>query len=189
LSCLSGNVHIVRTFGGYTPLPFYAPFDLNPPGDFYWVDNNSLYGSNTVEGVFSQVNTYIYTDNENVLVDNRGINLITQSRAGGAMSSMTKMDEEEWKEGLAQAYEDVNVPDGHRLDLTTLAESYPSEEEWCGGITNDPACTESPFQEPEAKVNAGAIAGFTILGIFILVYVMYVFHRRLMEQQKARVKQ
>jgi hypothetical protein len=50
----------------------------------------------------------------------------------------------------------------------------PTEEDWC---RTDPECSESSYQEPDTSVNSGAIAGFTVAGIVLLIAaLLYSLH-------------
>jgi hypothetical protein len=49
----------------------------------------------------------------------------------------------------------------------------PTEEDWC---KTDPECSESPYHEPDASVKSGAIAGFTVAGIVLLIAALYSLH-------------
>jgi hypothetical protein len=102
---------------------------------------------------------------------------------------MVKMSREEWLLALEEAYEANNVPEGHQVDLSSPdVASYPTKEELCGGLASDPSCTESPYQEPDAKVNAGAIAGFTVLGVALLALCMHAIYRHQLKIQRRRVQ-
>jgi hypothetical protein len=104
------------------------------------------------------------------------------------------MQQGEWIATMEEAYKEYNVTEADRLpallnESTLLPEAFPTEWEWCGGVGQDPSCTVSQTQEPESSVNAGAIAGFTILGVAILVLALYLWHVHRMKQAKARTEQ
>jgi hypothetical protein len=61
----------------------------------------------------------------------------------------------------------------------------PTEEDWC---KTDPECSESPYQEPDASVESGAIAGFTVAGIMLLIVALYALHTMRAKQQAKRYK-
>ena len=65
------------------------------------------------------------------------------------------------------------------------SENCPTEEKW---HEQDPNFAESPYQEPPATVKGGAIAGFTVAGIFLLVAVLYDMHHRKMASQKKSIQ-
>jgi hypothetical protein len=185
---VAGSLLTFRSYGGYSPLPLQAPFDLAPPGAFGWVDASTLYGTNTVERVFSQNNAYVFTDDENAFVDTNAMDLINNVRQNSASAQMVKMTREEWLLALEDAYEANNVPEAQEIDLSSSDASYPTKEELCGGVASDPSCTESPYQEPDAKVDAGAIAGFTVLGAALLVLCLHAIYRRQLKIQRRRVQ-
>jgi hypothetical protein len=71
------------------------------------------------------------------------------------------------------------------MERACLGARCPDETEWC---EHDPECSESPYQEPNARLKAGVVAGFCIAGAaVILVIVSLIFVRRL-KQQKERIK-
>jgi Ca2+-binding EF-hand superfamily protein len=97
-------------------------------------------------------------------------------------------------EGFIQAVQDAyaayNVPEARRIPLplegeACLSGGCPTEEDWC---KTDPECSESPYQEPDASVKSGAIAGFTVAGIVLLIAGLYALHVIKSRQQKQRYK-
>jgi len=95
---------------------------------------------------------------------------------------------QEWRAGLQNEYNSNNIPQNERIPL--LADPCgegrcPTEEQWC---TQDPSCSESPYQEPPASVKPGVIAGFVIAGVVLLVAVLYAIHRYLVAQQAKRYR-
>jgi hypothetical protein len=142
-----------------------------------------------MERVYSGTNAFIFTDDDNAFIDVNGIDLINNVRRNAASAQMVKMSREEWLLALEEAYEANNVPEGHQVDLSSPdVASYPTKEELCGGLASDPSCTESPYQEPDAKVNAGAIAGFTVLGVALLALCMHAIYRHQLKIQRRRVQ-
>lgn len=189
----AGDVSFFRVYGGYSALPNKLPYDLNPPGRFSWIDTSTLWGTNSVEGFFSQNNPYIFLDNDTALVNSNFINLVDRRRETTAISEMVRMEESEWIAAIEQAYEDSNVIESQRIpvpfqEFTLDPASYPTEEEWCGGVGNDPACTVSQFQEPDAKLKTGPLLGFIILGLVVFCIPLYALYRYRIEQQERRIK-
>jgi hypothetical protein len=71
------------------------------------------------------------------------------------------------------------------MDGECLTRGCPTEEDWC---KTDPKCSESPYQDPDASVESGAIAGFTVAGIILLTVALYALHAMRSKQQKRRYK-
>jgi hypothetical protein len=170
-----------------------AVIDFNPPGRFSWIDSGTLWGTSTIDGIFSQNNPYVFFDNNTAFANLNNINLITRTRQTNAIAELTRMEESEWIAAIEQAYEDTNVQVVDRLPVplqidTLDQESYPTEEEWCGGVGSDPACTVSPFQEPDAKLKTGALMGFLILGLVLFCVPVYALYRYRLGQQELRIK-
>jgi Ca2+-binding EF-hand superfamily protein len=96
---------------------------------------------------------------------------------------------DEWIQAVQEAYVAYNVPEDRRNVLPTeggcLTRACPTEEDWC---KTDPECSESPYQEPDASVKGGAIAGFTVAGIVLLIAGLYALHVMKSRQQKQRYK-
>jgi hypothetical protein len=55
-------------------------------------------------------------------------------------------------------------------------------------VYDDPECSESPYKEPEGSVKSGAIAGFTAMGIVVLMAFLYGLHVWRSNQQARRYK-
>jgi hypothetical protein len=95
----------------------------------------------------------------------------------------------DWVQAVEDAYDAYNVAEAIRVPLPMegecLSGGCPTEEDWC---KTDPECSESPYQEPDASVKSGAIAGFTVLGIVLLIAALYALHVMKSRQQKQRYK-
>jgi hypothetical protein len=96
---------------------------------------------------------------------------------------------EEWVEAIEDAYTTYNVPEADQVTVPMtgqcLTGACPTEEDWC---KTDPECSVSPYQEPDASVESGAIAGFTIAGIVLLIALLYGLHVWRTKQQERRYK-
>jgi len=95
---------------------------------------------------------------------------------------------EEWHAALLADYEARNVSEKDRFPSLSDPCSVgrcPTEAQWC---TQDPNCSESPYQEPPASVKPGVIAGFVVAGVVLLVAVLYAIHRYLVAQQAQRYR-
>jgi hypothetical protein len=96
---------------------------------------------------------------------------------------------EEWLQAIQDAYVTYNIPEDKQVTVPMegqcLTAACPTEEDWC---KKDPECSVSPYQEPDASVKSGAIAGFTIAGIVLLIALLYGLHVWRTKQQEHRYK-
>lgn len=96
---------------------------------------------------------------------------------------------QEWRDGIVAAYDENEIDESERVspneDLCSKEGFCPTEEEWC---ESDPNCSISPYKEPAAHVKPGAIAGFAVAGIVLLVLVLYGVHRYLNAKQAQRYR-
>jgi hypothetical protein len=84
---------------------------------------------------------------------------------------------EDWLQAIEDAYGVHNVPKQLQVSIPMegqcVAGACPTEKDWC---MTYPECSESHYKEPEGSVESGAIAGFTVAGIVVLMAVMYGRH-------------
>lgn len=112
----------------------------------------------------------------------------------------TRVTEEEWIKqsnakltetyDLAVLYNFTVTPEDEQISLpmetACFEDPCPLEaENWC---SQDPECSESPYQEPSASMLPGPIAGFVVLGVAILLTGFYFLHRYLHKRQAKRYK-
>jgi hypothetical protein len=167
--------------------------DFDPPAKGSWIDSSTLWGSTTIDGVFSQTHSYVFLNNDTAFVSLSVIDLITSSRQANYVAKMTRMDDTEWIAAVEQTYNDYNILEEDKIpvpfeDFSMDPEWYPAEKEWCGGVGSDPACVESPFQEADAKLKTGPLVGFVILGLALFCVPMYGLYRYRLGQQVRHIK-
>jgi hypothetical protein len=96
---------------------------------------------------------------------------------------------EKWLQAIQDAYVTYNIPEDKQVTVPMegqcLTAACPTEEAWC---KKDPECSVSPYQEPDASVKSGAIAGFIIAGIVLLIALLYGLHVWRTKQQEHRYK-
>jgi hypothetical protein len=101
----------------------------------------------------------------------------------------TRVSEEEWVAAINNAYNQSAIPQDIQQPVPILGncfnETCPTEEDWC---SQDPECSTSPYQEPSASMTPGALAGFIIAGIIVLLALFYFIHRYLQIRQAKRYK-
>lgn len=108
---------------------------------------------------------------------------------GSSKIKYMKITEEEFIQGIQDEWTAQNVQAENRGDLpmerACLGSVCATEEDWC---KSDPDCSQSPYQEPNADVKGGVIAGFTIAGVVLLVGALYAVHRRVLKNQEVRIR-
>lgn len=122
--------------------------------------------------------------------------LVTENTTMLARSIRTtaiKVSEERWLQELEKAYNDANVPQPLRYAVPTgclggqgfVVEPCPTEEDWC---RIDPECSKSIYQEPNATIKAGPIAGIVVAFFVVLLVLLYLAHRWYVRQQAQRYR-
>jgi len=100
-----------------------------------------------------------------------------------------RVTETEWIEGINADYDTYNIPESDRVPIPMVGQCLigvcPSEADWC---KQDPKCSESPYQEPSASLKPGAVAGFTVAGIVLLVAILVGLHFYLSAKQAKRYR-
>jgi hypothetical protein len=163
----------------------------------YAVDDRTIYVSGTDDGplgniFFSEV--HVCLDAEcSQLSSNQDFFLNTGEVSVRVSSSVTTCDKlesgEAWLQAIQDAYDTYNVPEDRQVPVPMEGECFtgacPNEEDWC---RTDPECSESPYKEPGGSVESGAIAGFTVLGIVLLIAALYGLHVMRAKHQERRYK-
>lgn len=168
------------------------------------IGDNTLFtvteGTNTGSTVVSS-KTFTFTNfekttaSELLTIYNRSFNV--SKLIGFQISEYTKLNESEFVTSLQDAWEEANVQPfarggGGQLPMQTecLAgegeTSCVTEEQWC---ELDPACSESPYQEPGATMLAGPIAGVVLALCAGLIAALYLLHRKILGDQKKKIRQ
>ena len=83
-----------------------------------------------------------------------------------------KLSQDEWVATVEAAYVEANVLPENQFAVPmtkSCFETCVEDEEWC---EFDPACSESPYQEPDGPLTSGAIAIITILAAMFVALVV-----------------
>lgn len=180
----------------FTKLPNFT-FDLKQASRSYPIDGRTGYlagtafGDDQVESILS-ISRVCLDDNCDQVHESfdifRPFNG-TVSRVYNSESKFTRAaSAQAWKDAILAEYETSNIAQNERLDPKSdpcSAGLCPNEAEWC---VIDPNCSISPYQEPPAQVKAGAIAGFVIAGILLLVLILFGVHKYLQAKQADRYR-
>jgi hypothetical protein len=101
----------------------------------------------------------------------------------------TRVTEKEWIHAVNAAYKESGLSSKQRKPIpmvgNCLEKVCPTEEDWC---SQDPECSTSPYQEPSASLKGGALSGFIISGIILLLFLFFLVHRWLSNRQIKRYK-
>jgi hypothetical protein len=172
------------------------------------IGDNTLFtvseGTNTGATVVNS-KTFIFTNSEKttaselLTIYNRSFNV--SKLIGFQISEYTKLSEDEFVTSLQDAWTSANVQPfarggGGQLPMQTeclaadgegeTSSACVTDEQWC---ELDPACSESPYQEPGATMLAGPIAGVVLAFCAVLIAALYLLHRKKLDDQKKKIRQ
>jgi hypothetical protein len=159
----------------------------------YAVDDRTTYSSDIQNGLsISQVRVCL-DDACNQNSVNQDTFLSTGDRSirfSQTVASCDRIDSaDEWVQAVEEAYATYLVPEAIQVAVPMagdcLTSACPTEADWC---ETDPECSESPYKEPDASVESGVIAGFTVAGIVLLIGMLYYCHVMRVKQQERRYK-
>lgn len=163
-----------------------------------WLDDDTLMLSNGDKETYRNMNLMAYLNDERTFVSATSSQFRLGANAGlraQIVIALNKVNETEFLNGIRQAYIDYNVlpadqVQGGVLPMETLSldgdATYPNETEWC---QYDPACSISPYQEPEPTLKAGPIAGFISAFAVLIIVALLIMHWYRMKQQAHRYRQ
>lgn len=153
------------------------------------VDENTIYAASTNSG--NTTETYDIT--RTCLDPNCDkITEVQQIFIDGEVSSIAvyrgeRLTEDEYISAIDNAITDFQVMEALVAPLKEdFGKNYPTEEKWC---EVDPACGESPYQEPVSPLRTGPLVGFIFLGLAVLFTGFTVFYRTMMARKEKRIRQ
>jgi len=111
-----------------------------------------------------------------------------------ASGTVARITEENFLAGIKEHNIAFKVPEPIQSPMTSDEVSryngtFPTEEQWCGGLMNDTSCTPSPYQEPDAQLKGGFVALFVVLGVLIFSAGAFLLHRDIVKKQRRRYKE
>ena len=159
-------------------------------------DGNTFEFTFNVDGAFSSVSSFVFFDDQNATLSAVHTNTAMKRIGSANTGSMVRITEEEFVNGIEEYNEKFNIPEDMRVqapmtsdEVPSVAGTFPTEEEWCGGLVNDVSCTASPYEEPAPQMKGGFIALFVVLGALVFGVAAYLLHRKVSEDQKRRYKE
>mmetsp|Transcript_11344 Transcript_11344/g.23928 ORF Transcript_11344/g.23928 Transcript_11344/m.23928 type:complete len:493 (-) Transcript_11344:54-1532(-) len=188
-----GTLSIARATG------FYAPgvsSDADEGSLVTLVDDNSFEIAFRIDGVYSTVQSLVFFDNQTATISAVTTNIPRKAITAASTGKILRLTEQQFLQQIQETNNAYNVPDELRItspmtsdDVPGLEGTFPSEDEWCGGLIDDTSCTISPYQEPEAKMKVGYIAVFVIVGLVVFGVIALWIHRKMLKRQEKRYKE
>lgn len=149
-----------------------------------------------VNNFFSSVQSYVFFDDDTASLSIVNTWIPLKQITGTFTAKMVRLTEEEFLAGIEEYNTEFAVPEAVQVQSPMTSNevpwypgTFPTEEQWCGGLVNDASCTISPYQEPDAQLKGGFIALFVILGVLGFLAGAIVYHRSAIDKQKKRYKE
>jgi len=188
-----GTLEIARATGFYA----YGPsgiFDPDPGSTVKLTDGSTFEFTFVAKDVFSSVQSFVFFDDDTASLSAVHTSLLRKEVDTVSTATMVRLTEEEFLAGIEEYNTAFAVPESIEAPMTSdevpkYAGTFPSEEQWCGGLINDVSCTPTPYQEPDAQLKGGFIALFVILGLFVFGIGAFLLHRSSANNQKKRYKE
>ena len=159
------------------------------------IDGDTVEFTFHVEDAFSSINSFVFFDDDTASVSAVHTSVARKRITSANTGTMVRLTEEDFLSGIEEYNDKYNIPEAMRVqapmtsdEVPNLAGTFPTEEDWCGGLIDDVSCTDSPYEEPAAQMKGGFIALFVILGVLVFGTVAYLLHRKKSEDQKSRYK-
>lgn len=190
---------------------------LKSPSDLsgYWMTNgdrtvfsqeDTYYKAGNITGGTSYSNTFQFTDSDKTTATKTELQYHISDGESELIAYRVNRwekvpDEKEWLAKLEKTWEDYNILPEQRASSGALPMSTdclagntkdgkcPSEEDWC---TVDPNCSVSPYQEPEADLDGGAIGGIIAACAVVIFALGFGYHKwkmaKRLQEQEERMK-
>jgi len=159
-----------------------------------------LVGNDTFESIFfsdgfSSTTSIVFLDDDSATLSAVHTSITRKQILRALTGTMVRLTEDEFLAGIQEINTEYNVPVDRQMqspmmsnEVPSLKDTFPTEEEWCGGLIEDASCTPTPYLEPDAQMKDGFIALFVILGCLVLIAVGFLLHRNARAKQKKRYK-
>jgi len=188
-----GTLTIGRTTGMYGPgQDTYQ--DADPGSLIRLADDNTFERIVVKQNIVSSAFSLVFFDDDTAVFSN--VNIVNRVKQIGAIVSatMVRITDEEFLAGIDEHNVKFNVPKPIQAPMTSdevtqYNGTFPTEEQWCGGLMDDVSCTTSPYQEPDAQLKGGFVALFVILGVLVFGAGGFLLHRDIVKKQKRRYKE
>ena len=183
---LDGSIH---TFPRQSVTRSPGVWEEGPSTKSIVVDENTIYATSTNSGNETSTSDVIRT-----CIDPNcdKITEVQQFFNDGELSSFfmyqgERLTEDEYISTIENTITSFQVLDVLAAPLKEdFGKNYPTEEKWC---EVDPACGESPYQEPITPLRTGPLVGFILLGLAVLFTGFAVFYRTMMARKEKRIRE
>ncbi|KAL7553152.1 hypothetical protein ACHAWF_018054, partial [Thalassiosira exigua] len=189
-----GTLSYARTTWAYAPRG--PTFEPDAGSGVKVLDKNTFELTTHVKKSFSSVISFVFFDDDTATLSSVHTSIPNKRILNSFVGTLTRLTEDEFLAGIAEYNNKFNVPQNIQVQATNLSDevqglegTFPTEEEWCGGLVNDTSCTTSPYQEPSPKMKEGWIALFVIIGGVFFGAVAFFLHRKAANDQKRRYKE
>lgn len=187
-----GTLSIARTTGNYAPPG--EVFNTDPGSMVKLIDDSTFEFTFVAKDFYSIVQSFVFFDD-----DTSSLSVVSTYHPGKKITEtftaqMVRLTEEEFLAGIEEYNTAFAVPEPIEAPMISdevqkYTDTFPTEEEWCGGLVKDISCTPSPYKEPATQLKDGFIALFAILGILVVGIGGFLLHRNSANNQKKRYKE
>ncbi|KAL7490762.1 hypothetical protein ACHAWT_000294 [Skeletonema menzelii] len=188
-----GTLKVGRATGSYSQSED-GMWDTEAGSSAKLTDDNTFEFTFVRPDEFSSVMSFVFFDDDYAALSAVHTLIPMKTIIGAFTATVVRISEEEFVAGIEEYNEAFQVPQPIEAPMTSdevakYAGTFPSEEDWCGGLMSDVSCTPSPYVEPDAQMKGGFIALFVILGVLLFSSAAFFFHRKSIEAQKKRYKE
>jgi len=186
-----GTLSMARSTGLYS----LSTPSLDLVGSEFKLTGNDTYESVTLSDGFSSTSSIVFLDDDSATLSVVVTSTTMKQILRASTATVVRLTEDEFLAGIQESNTEYNVPVDRQMqspmtsnEVSSLKGTFPTEEEWCGGLIEDASCTPTPYLEPDAQMKNGFIALFVILGCLVLITVGFLLHRNAKAKQKKRYK-
>ena len=177
-------------YGGPDPYVFNA----DPGSLIKLADDNTFERTFVKKDSISSVLSFVFFDNDTAVLSTVDTVVRMKQIMNIASGTVARITEENFLAGIKEHNIAFKVPEPIQSPMTSDEVSryngtFPTEEQWCGGLMNDISCTPSPYQEPDAQLKGGFVALFVVLGVLIFSAGAFLLHRDIVKKQRRRYKE
>lgn len=188
-----GTLKVGRATGSYSTSPD-GIWDGAVGSMAKLTDDNTFESTFITPGVVSSVSSFVFFDDDTAAMSATHTLMDIKAIVSANTATMVRITEEEFVAGIEESNEAFKVPEPIEAPMTSdevakYAGTFPTEEDWCGGLMDDVSCTPSPYVEPDAQMKGGFIAMFVVLGVLLFSVAAFFLHRNAIDKQKKRYKE
>ena len=190
----SGTLSVARATGSYASGT--DTWDPDAGSLVKLADDSTFEFTFLMKDSFSSSQSFVFFDDDTAVLSAVHTMIPMKQIISANTASMARITEDEFLAGIQEFNTAFNVPAGAQEqspmtsdEVLGLEDTFPNEDEWCGGLISDTSCTSSLYEEPAAQMKGGFIALFVIIGGLIFGTGAFLLHRKSMNKQKKRYKE